>query len=113
VWWPGTKFNHSACPVISNSLIPRSAQSAYSALIANPVCVLCAVANKPDQAAAEHATDFDVPIYNVWKQQEKTAGSGHFGVSARLFVDFTTKRKVSFSSKAGGFYRFRQGCRLE
>ncbi len=33
--------------------------------------------NKPSQAAASHATDFDVPIYNIWKQQEKTAGSTH------------------------------------
>ena len=24
--------------------------------------------------AASHATDFDVPIYNIRKQQEKTAG---------------------------------------
>jgi hypothetical protein len=26
-------------------------------------------------AAAEHATDFDPPIYNIWKQKEKTSGS--------------------------------------
>jgi len=26
---------------------------------------------KPDKASAEHATDFDAPIYNVWKLQEK------------------------------------------
>ena len=26
--------------------------------------------NKLDQASAEHATDFDIPIYNIWKQQE-------------------------------------------
>lgn len=36
---------------------------------------------KPDKAAAEHATDFEVPIYNIWKQQEKSAGSDHFGNS--------------------------------
>jgi hypothetical protein len=36
--------------------------------------------SKSDQAAADHATDFDPPIYNVWKQQEKTAGSNHFGI---------------------------------
>jgi hypothetical protein len=34
-----------------------------------------------DKAASSHATDFVVPIYNVWKQQEKTAGSSHFGNS--------------------------------
>jgi hypothetical protein len=33
------------------------------------------------KAAAEHAIDFDPPIYNIWKQQEKTAGSSHFGNS--------------------------------
>lgn len=43
-WWPGTELNHSRCPVISNLLIPQSARSAQSALIAIPVCVLCAVA---------------------------------------------------------------------
>lgn len=30
--------------------------------------------NQSCKAAASHATDFDVPIYNVWKQQTKTAG---------------------------------------
>jgi hypothetical protein len=38
---------------------------------------------KSDQAAAEHATDFDLPIYNIWKQQEKTA-AGESLVSHRL-----------------------------
>lgn len=38
-------------------------------------------------AAAEHATDFDLPIYNVWKQQTKTAGSGHFGNSEVRWLD--------------------------
>lgn len=42
---------------------------------------------KPTVAAAEHATDFEVPIYNVWKQQEKTAGSSHFGNSEVRWVD--------------------------
>ena len=27
------------------------------------------------KATSSHATDFDAPIYNIWKQQEKTAGS--------------------------------------
>lgn len=36
--------------------------------------------SKPDRAAAEHAVDFDPPIYNVWRQQEKTGGSEHFGI---------------------------------
>lgn len=43
--------------------------------------------NKSDQANADHATDFQVPLYNVWKQQEKTAGSSHFGNSDVRWVD--------------------------
>jgi hypothetical protein len=30
--------------------------------------------------------DFEVPIYNVWKQQTKTAGVNHFGNSEVRFV---------------------------
>jgi hypothetical protein len=40
--------------------------------------------NKP---AAAHLTDFDVPLYNVWKQQSKTEGSKHFGNSEVRWVD--------------------------
>ena len=43
--------------------------------------------NKVDQSAAEHATDFTPPIYNIWKQQEKTNGSSHFGNSEVRWVD--------------------------
>ena len=39
------------------------------------------------KAAAEHATDFAPPIYNIWKQQEKTAGGKHFGNSEVRWVD--------------------------
>lgn len=39
------------------------------------------------KAAAEHATDFEPPIYNVWKQQKKTAGGEHFGNSEVRWVD--------------------------
>ena len=28
--------------------------------------------SKPQQSAAEHATDFEPPIYNIWKQKKKT-----------------------------------------
>jgi predicted DNA-binding transcriptional regulator AlpA len=37
---------------------------------------------KPEVAYARHAVDFDPPLYNVWKQQEKSSGSEHFGNSA-------------------------------
>jgi DNA-binding XRE family transcriptional regulator len=42
---------------------------------------------KSQQSAADHATDFDVPIYNVWKQQMKSEGSTHFGNSEVRWVD--------------------------
>jgi len=46
-------------------------------------------ADLPDYAkpSASHATDFDPPLYSVWKQQEKTPGSGHFGNSEVRWVD--------------------------
>jgi hypothetical protein len=40
-----------------------------------------------NKAAAEHATDFEAPIYNVWKQQDKTPGGKHFGNSEVRWVD--------------------------
>jgi transposase len=43
--------------------------------------------NKPQQSAADHATDFETPIYNVWKQQSKSEGSSHFGNSEVRWVD--------------------------
>lgn len=43
--------------------------------------------NKSDQSAASHATDFTAPIYNIWKQQEKSAGSSHFGNSEVRWLD--------------------------
>jgi hypothetical protein len=43
--------------------------------------------NKPELANAEHATDFEIPLYNVWKQQTKTGGSGHPGNSEVRWVD--------------------------
>lgn len=42
---------------------------------------------KNQKSLAEHATDFDVPIFNVWKQQTKTEGSSHFGNSDSRWVD--------------------------
>jgi hypothetical protein len=33
------------------------------------ICRNLAELPKSDKAAADHATDFDPPIYNVWKQQ--------------------------------------------
>jgi hypothetical protein len=36
------------------------------------VCQKFTELEKSDKASAEHATDFDAPIYNIWKQQDKT-----------------------------------------
>lgn len=62
---------------------------------------------KPDKASAEHATDFDIPIYNVWKQQEKSAGSTHFGNSEVRWLDnllylYTKPFDVVLDPFAGG-----------
>jgi hypothetical protein len=46
-------------------------------------------ADLPDgkKAAASHAVDFEAPLYNVWKQQNKSEGSSHFGNSEIRWVD--------------------------
>ena len=44
---------------------------------------------------ADHADEgFEIPIYNVWKQQEKTSGSGHFGNSDVPNVSY--RKRFSF-----------------
>lgn len=53
----------------------------------NEVCRKSADLPESDKPAAQHLVDFDVPIYNVWKQQDKTAGSSHFGNSEVRWVD--------------------------
>lgn len=63
--------------------------------------------SKSDRARAEHATDFDPPIYNIWKQQEKTAGSSHFGNSEVRWLDnllylYTAPFDVVVDPFAGG-----------
>lgn len=51
--------------------------------------VLKEMAELPEvsKPAAHHLTDFDPPIYNVWKQQEKTNGVNHFGNSEIRWLD--------------------------
>jgi hypothetical protein len=51
------------------------------------VCQKMADLSKSDKSCAEHATDFVPPIYNIWKQQEKTSGSSCFGNSEVRWVD--------------------------
>ena len=43
--------------------------------------------NQNCKAAASHATGFKAPIYNIWKQQEKTMGSTHPGNSEIRWLD--------------------------
>jgi len=47
------------------------------------------LAELPDSVKpyADHLVDFERPIYNVWKQQEKSAGTSHFGNSDSRWVD--------------------------
>ncbi len=61
----------------------------------------------PTKPAAEHATDFEPPLYNVWKQQEKTAGSNHFGNSEVRWLDnllylYTKPLNIVVDPFAGG-----------
>ena len=59
------------------------------------------------KAAASHATDFEPPLYNIWKQQEKTAGLNHFGNSEMRWVDnllylYTAPFEIVVDPFAGG-----------
>ncbi|QDU39694.1 DNA methylase [Maioricimonas rarisocia] len=63
--------------------------------------------NRSGKAAAEHATGFEAPIYNIWKQQEKTPGSTHFGNSDVRWLDnllylYTQPLDVVVDPFAGG-----------
>lgn len=62
---------------------------------------------KSELAAAEHATDFEPPIYNIWKQQQKTPGSSHFGNSEVRWLDnllylYTSPFDIVIDPFAGG-----------
>jgi hypothetical protein len=46
-----------------------------------------AILNKTQRAAAEHAVDFETPLYNIWRQQVKTADTNHFGNSEIQWLD--------------------------
>ena len=43
--------------------------------------------NQKAKTLADHTADFDPPLYNVWKRQEKTPGSSHPGNTDASFVD--------------------------
>lgn len=71
------------------------------------VCQKLAELPKSDKASSEHATGFDPPIYNIWKKQEKSKGSSHFGNSEEQWVDnllylYTQPFDVVIDPFAGG-----------
>lgn len=73
----------------------------------NEVCRNLADLPKSDKAHAEHATDFDLPLYNIWRQREKTPGSSHFGNSEVRWLDnllylYTKPFDVVIDPFAGG-----------
>lgn len=43
--------------------------------------------DKTQQNTATYLDGFKPPIYNIWKQQEKTSGSSHFGNSEIQWLD--------------------------
>lgn len=49
--------------------------------------ILKKILTKEKIAAAEHAIDFDTPLYNVWKFKNKTSGSSHYGNTEVTIVD--------------------------
>ena len=65
------------------------------------------VCEKQNRSNAEHATDFEPPIYNIWKQQTKTEGSDHFGNTEIRWLDnllylYTKPFDVVIDPFAGG-----------
>lgn len=51
------------------------------------ICQKMAELSESDKPVANHLTDFDPPVYNIWKQQSKTKGSSHFGNSEVKWLD--------------------------
>lgn len=66
------------------------------------------LSDKTQQSKANHADEsFQIPIYNIWKQQEKTSGSSHFGNSEVRWLDnllylYTKPFDVVLDPFAGG-----------
>lgn len=63
--------------------------------------------NQMHKAAADHATDFDPPLYNIWKFKEKSIGSKHPGNTEATILDnllylYTKPFDVVIDPFAGG-----------
>ena len=68
------------------------------------------------KAAASHATDFKPPLYNTWKQQERTPGVEHFGYHPRRNEVFIRGIESTLSMWAEWWYveeRIREEEKLE
>ena len=61
----------------------------------NMICSQTEELPKMNKPAAEHLTDFDVPIYNVWKFKEKSPGPGHFGNTKPVIDEIGSASGVS------------------
>jgi hypothetical protein len=57
--------------------------------------------NQTYKAASQHLTDFDPPLYNVWKQQTKTPGSSHFGIKRCTMAGSMKDRKPPAARNCG------------
>jgi len=71
--------------------------------------ILSGMADLPKsiKPAAEHLTDFDIPVYNVWKYKENTPGSTHYGNTNIKILDnllylYTQPFDVVIDPFAGG-----------
>ncbi|MEX0886821.1 MAG: hypothetical protein WD009_10325 [Phycisphaeraceae bacterium] len=56
--------------------------------------------SKPDKSAAEHATDFEPPIYNVWKQRCKSEGDEWQQHEQRIAAEANRKRSAATKAQA-------------
>ena len=69
--------------------VERSTISKLSESFVNSV-----LENQNHKAAADHAVDFEVPVYNVWRQREKTPGPGIFGNSEVRWVNVENRLRT-------------------
>jgi hypothetical protein len=84
VGWPVMTINDWLKGLYENGEITESVQTADSEGKKKEAPIKL---TKAQLAASDHATDFDTPIYNIWKQQTKSGGSGHFGNSEVRWLD--------------------------
>lgn len=55
--------------------------------VANVISLKTANLPELEKAAANHLVDFEPPIYNIWRQKEKTNAVNHFGNSEVRWLD--------------------------